>query len=756
MHIIRISIEGFAPRSPVVLDLGTPGALRKWTVVAGGPVGTDTLVAIAASLAPGRIAHLIEPHLRARYSHGGKAPRTEFSYVRDGRDEGSHGAGKGGWHLTEGRWEPLPPAQWRTREETRSARRGGSLRRATPLGNLVLAYGRAPEASTWDSFDFSNTDYPFWRIGSLFDSCVRLTHPIRFLERMNAKAHRCGTSRQKQFLARLCRALAGTLDLTDDNTSACSCPPELSPAHWTARAFPYERAWRHLLAWERSVLSVVVDAARHANDAFPRCECPFDQSGILLLERPDRYCPLSRLERLFMALDGLFPRLQLILTLGNAARDRFPRALVERRLGPAPDQPARSAPYKSVRIRPRAVSIPRGSTLLVQVDGTLPNFALMQLSQHLKSQGYRVGLTLGFQHVEEPAAVYASCVFTSAPSMRCLASLRQRYGDRLVVGGSGVDLERRLGPDIEALPPDYSLYPSLGDRAIGFLTRGCPARCAFCVVPKKEGGIRQVADLDMLLQGRRKKVILLDDNLLAYPKATELLEEMVRHKLRVNFNQTLDLRRLKAEQAELLRRLRCSSLAFHRRVYHFSLNDCRGLARLRRCYDLLRVTSEDNAEFVCMYGYNTSLAEDLERLRFLRSLPRAYVFMQRYQPVPGGPAPDLSRLFDERSDEHLDALVRVVFPQNMKNVERYYRWLCLEYARQCGQIHLGLVDTLFRYNYRHMRGAFVQRLEEIARFSRASNRRLGRQTVRPVALEPRLVGSGRASVVRSSGRRADL
>ena len=77
--------------------------------------------------------------------------------------------------------------------------------------------------------------------------------------------------------------------------------------------------------------------------------------------------------------------------------------------------------------------------------------------------------------------------------------------------------------------------------------------------------------------------------------------------------------------------------------------------------------------------------------------------------------PDLSRLFDERSDEHLDALIRVVFAQNMKNVERYYRWLCREYAHQCGRIHRGVVDILFRYNNRHMRGAFLQQLEEVAR-----------------------------------------
>jgi hypothetical protein len=549
----------------------------------------------------------------------------------------------------------------------------------------------------------------------LLDPGARLTHPIRFLERMNAKAYECGTARQKQFLARLCHALARALDLTCDPPSARGSPPELLLEPWTARAFPYERAWRHLRAWERRVGCVLADAARHANDAFPRCQCPFDQSGILLLERPDRYCPPRRLGHFFTALDELFPRLQLVLTLGNAARERSPRALINKRLGPPPEQPARSSLYKSVRFGPRAGSIPRGAILLVQVDGTLPNFALMQLGRHLKSQGHRVSLSRGLHPVDKPAAVHASCVFTSPASMRRLERLRARYGDRLIVGGSGVDLDRRLGPEIEALPPDYSLYPSLGDRAIGFLTRGCPGRCAFCLVPRKEGGVRQVADLDLLLQGRRRKLILLDDNLLSYPKATELLEEMVRRQLSVNFNQTLDLRRLEGEQAELLRRLDCSSLAFHRRVYHFSLNDCRGLETLRRRYDLLRVTSQDNAEFVCMYGYRTSLAEDLERLRFLRSLPRAFVFMQRYQPVPGGPPPDLSRLFDDRSEEHLDALVRIVFPQNMKNVERYYQWLCFEYARQRGRIHRGLVDTLFRYNLRHRRGAFLQRLQEIAR-----------------------------------------
>ena len=31
---------------------------------------------------------------------------------------------------------------------------------------------------------------------------------------------------------------------------------------------------------------------------------------------------------------------------------------------------------------------------------------------------------------------------------------------------------------------------------------------------------------------------------------------------------------------------------------------------------MLRFTAQDNVEFICMYGFNTNLAEDVERFRF--------------------------------------------------------------------------------------------------------------------------------------------
>ena len=89
--------------------------------------------------------------------------------------------------------------------------------------------------------------------------------------------------------------------------------------------------------------------------------------------------------------------------------------------------------------------------------------------------------------------------------------------------------------------------------------------------------------------------------------------------------------------------------------------------------------------------------------------------MQRYLPVPGGPLADHRRLFDDQADALLKELVLIVYRQNMKSMETYYRWLAIQYAVQCGRIHPELVETLFRYNGRARMGRFVARLGALCR-----------------------------------------
>jgi hypothetical protein len=84
------------------------------------------------------------------------------------------------------------------------------------------------------------------------------------------------------------------------------------------------------------------------------------------------------------------------------------------------------------------------------------------------------------------------------------------------------------------------------------------------------------------------------------------------------------------------------------------------------------------------------------RFRFLRSLPGAYVFVQQYQSILGGPPIAPRPFFDENADDLIDEFVGIVFTQNMKSMEKYYRWVSKRYAENFGRLHLNLVDTIYK------------------------------------------------------------
>ena len=564
-----------------------------------------------------------------------------------------------------------------------------------PLGSsyagfLLLAYGTCIRPDPGVGCLEFNLQYRRKRMTSLLKDPGLLTNPVAFLERLHFRGMVTGRPRSRAFLGRLNRELAPLFGI--------------GPECWLSRGHDFRRDWDHLTERHRAPVIVLLDAARHVLEASVKLYDPWPQPGVMVMDCPETWCFPAELASYLRSLDRLFPRLQFILRLGAAGRRRFPRSLRTATLAIPEPEP------RTPRVKPRAM--PRSTVLLVDVDGAMPNLALMKLSRHLKNQGKRVLLSRVQAAMPEVDSVFASSVFSNPGSARRVTALRERYGDRVELGGSGISLKTRLPREIEELDADLSLYPELGDRAIGFLTRGCPRRCPFCVVPLKEGKPRQVSDLKSLLQGRRK-LILLDDNLLAHPQADDLLEEMAGLGLAVNFNQTLDLRLLTPRRASLLSRIHCSNVTFTRRCYHFSLNDAHGFNTLRERLNLLPLSRRDNVEFICMYGFRTTLAEDLARFRFLRSLPRTYVFVQRYQAPPGGPEPDLEHFFDDHTDENLDALVKIVFHQNMKSMEVYYRWVCLLYAHQRGRIHSDLVETLYRYNNRHRQGSFVAKLQAI-------------------------------------------
>jgi hypothetical protein len=199
--------------------------------------------------------------------------------------------------------------------------------------------------------------------------------------------------------------------------------------------------------------------------------------------------------------------------------------------------------------------------LLVDVDSTIPNLALMKISSFYKSKGDNVTLKklklkrrkdgtlkdgVKVDLSDKPDKVYASIVFKANKNV--LDDVAQQYPDT-DIGGSGYDLQKELPPEIEAMKPDYSLYPT-NDASIGFSSRGCFRKCHFCIVPEKEGKFRRTQHPSEWYNPMFKKIIFHDNNILADKEwFMEVTSWCMERKLEMWFNQGLDIRLIDEEIA---------------------------------------------------------------------------------------------------------------------------------------------------------------------------------------------------------------
>ena len=93
---------------------------------------------------------------------------------------------------------------------------------------------------------------------------------------------------------------------------------------------------------------------------------------------------------------------------------------------------------------------------LIDVDGKLPNLALMKISSYYKSMGEQIEFVRPEAGRNDYEKIYASAIFQK--SQHGYRNLQEYYGDRIEIGGTGWDIEKRLPPDIESMKPDYDLY----------------------------------------------------------------------------------------------------------------------------------------------------------------------------------------------------------------------------------------------------------------------------------------------------------
>lgn len=167
-----------------------------------------------------------------------------------------------------------------------------------------------------------------------------------------------------------------------------------------------------------------------------------------------------------------------------------------------------------------------------------------------------------------------------------------------------------------------------GTKAYGFLTRGCPRHCPFCIVSEKEGNVHTVADLDEFWNGQ-KEIILMDSNITASKECEKHFDSLIRSGALINFEGGLDIRFLTDKGAAQLNQMRTSMVHFAWDNYEFDTYD-----KLKHFRSILQHPGRHLRVYV-LTNFNTTHEMDLERIYKLLELdydPYVMIFDKPHAP----------------------------------------------------------------------------------------------------------------------------
>lgn len=205
---------------------------------------------------------------------------------------------------------------------------------------------------------------------------------------------------------------------------------------------------------------------------------------------------------------------------------------------------------------------------ITQLDGKLPNLALMRLAAWHRAQGDDVRWHRGVTRMlGEPDydRVYGSAIFSTSAKA---AELFRAEFPGAIVGGSGGDSKLRVENFVPAAfaELDYSAYHNFA-ASIGYAMRGCRFKCGFCVVPKQEGKARSVGTIPEIWRGgdHPRHIHLLDNDFFGNLSWRDRVDEIVDGRFKVCINQGINVRLLDDEQAEAVVRMAPWDDGFSRR-----------------------------------------------------------------------------------------------------------------------------------------------------------------------------------------------
>jgi hypothetical protein len=208
---------------------------------------------------------------------------------------------------------------------------------------------------------------------------------------------------------------------------------------------------------------------------------------------------------------------------------------------------------------------------ITQLDGKLPNLALMRIAAWHRAMGDEIHFRRSpYRRLDDPrySAVYGSSIFSFSAGQ--VERLAMEYPGAIIGGTGSGSLS-----SVEHLPGffdsglDYSMYPDFS-ASIGFTQRGCRLSCKFCVVPKKEGKPLSASSVHQIWrgEGRPKHLHLLDNDFFGGPEWQERVAEIKHGDFKVSFTQGINVRAVTDDVAAAIASIKYRDDSFSRsRLY---------------------------------------------------------------------------------------------------------------------------------------------------------------------------------------------
>ena len=269
----------------------------------------------------------------------------------------------------------------------------------------------------------------------------------------------------------------------------------------------------------------------------------------------------------------------------------------------------------------------------------IPNFALMKVARFHRRQGDEVFFNR-FQDYFD--LVYVSCLFSK--NERMADEIAKRYfrkSQKVFKGGTGFSRanvsrrENKLSCEICSNEPDYKFFNF--PYGLGFSSRGCIRRCAFCQVWRCEGKLKHVRDYKDMKNPESKHIIDLANNVLADPEREKLWGELIDNKWMVDYNQGFDFRLMDLETAKEVRKLpiyHIGSTGKKKRRIYLAFDNVKYEDGVMRAIDNLLATGEKprNIMVYILCGYDSEFQDDWYRFEAIKKtdcLPYIMVYNGR-------------------------------------------------------------------------------------------------------------------------------